>query len=156
MRHQRRLLVQAALIVLVLIVALVLWRTAAHNLSARDLRSGFGFLRDPAGFDIGETLIDYSPRDSYGRAFLVGLLNTVRVALAGIVAATIIGVLIGLGQLARNRLIGAICTAYVEVARNIPLLVQLLAIYLALTQLLPDLTTPLHLWGGALLSTAGL
>jgi len=154
--RQRRLLIQAAVVVLLLVAAAVLWRTAAHNLSAQQLRSGFGFLRDPAGFDIGETLIDYSPRDAYARAFLVGLLNTVRVALAGIVTATIVGVLIGLGQLARNRLIGVLCTAYVEVARNIPLLVQLLAIYLALTQLLPDLTTPLHLWGGALLSKAGL
>jgi general L-amino acid transport system permease protein len=152
----RRVLAQAAFAVAVATLAALLVVVVSGNLAAQGIRGGFGFLHDPAGFDIGESLIDFSPRSSYGQAFLVGLLNTLRVALAGIVAATAVGFAIGLGQLARNRLVARLCGLWVEVLRNIPLLIQLLAIYLALTELLPEVTEPLALPGGALLSKAGL
>jgi general L-amino acid transport system permease protein len=154
--RSRRILAQAALAIVLAALVALLVRAVAGNLAAQNIRTGFDFLRDPAGFDIGESLIAYSPRSSYGQAFLVGVLNTLRVALAGIVAATLVGFAIGLGQLARNRLVAGLCGLWVELLRNIPLLIQLLAIYLALTELLPDVTEPLALPGGALLSKSGL
>jgi general L-amino acid transport system permease protein len=152
----RRIAAQVALAAALIALAVLLVGLVSRNLAAQGIRAGFAFLAEPAGFDIGETLIEHSPRASYGHAFLVGLLNTLRVALAGIVASTVVGFAIGVGQLARNRLVAGLCGLWVEVLRNIPLLIQLLAIYLALTELLPDLTDPLALPGGALLSKAGL
>lgn len=152
----RRILAQAAFVVGLITIAALLIGVVRDNLASQGIRAGFDFLGDPAGFDIGEAPIEYSPRSSYGRAFLVGLVNTLRVALAGIVAATAVGFAVGLGQLARNRLFAGLCGLWVEVLRNIPLLIQLLAIYLALTELLPEVTEPLALPGGALLSKAGL
>lgn len=152
----RRVLTQAAIAAVVAALIVVLVRAIAANLAAQNIRAGFGFLADPAGFDIGEALIDYSPRSSYGRAFAVGVLNTLRVAAAGIVAATLLGFAVGLGRLARNRLVASLSGLWVELLRNVPLLLQLLAVYLALTELLPDVTEPLALPGGALLSKSGL
>jgi general L-amino acid transport system permease protein len=152
----RRLLAQVALAVVLVALVALLVRTVTANLAAQNIRAGLDFLADPAGFDIGETLIEYTPRSSYGRAFAVGVLNTLRVAAAGIVAATLIGFAIGLGRLSRNRLLAGVCGLWVEGLRNVPLLLQLLAGYLALTELLPDVTDALALPGGALLSKVGL
>lgn len=152
----RRVLTQAAIAAIVAALIYLLVRAVAANLAAQNIRTGFGFLADPAGFDIGEALIEFSPRSSYGRAFAVGVLNTLRVAAAGIVAATLVGFAIGLGRLARNRLVAGLSGLWVELLRNVPLLLQLLAVYLALTELLPDMTEPLALPGGGLLSKSGL
>ena len=76
-----------------------------HNLSVRNISTGFGFLHREAGFAIGETAISYSPTDTYGRAIVVGLFNTLRVAVIGIVLATILGTLIGIGRLSKNWLV---------------------------------------------------
>ena len=155
-RRGREWLVQGALAVaLVALVALVA-RNVGANLEARGIRSGFGFLADPAGFNIGELLIDYTARDSYLRAFAAGMANTLRVSLAGIVLATLLGVLVGLLRLARHPLVRGVCGAWVEVFRNIPLLIQLLAIYLLVTELLPDSSAALAIPGVALLSKEGL
>jgi len=91
-----------------------------HNLSVRNIATGFGFLHREAGFAIGETLISYTPQDTYGRAILVGLLNTLRVAVIGIVLATILGTIIGIARLSKNWLIAKLASIYVEVMRNIP------------------------------------
>lgn len=127
----------------------------AASLEARQINSGFGFLRDPAGFDIGELPFDYNARDSTLRAFAVGMANTLRVALAGIVLASALGLIVGLMRLAPHRLVNWWGSAYVEVFRNTPLLVQLLVIYLLATEWLPDSSAALSS-RGALLSNQGL
>lgn len=155
-RRLREWLVQGALALLLMALAVGLALNVAANLEARQIRSGFDFLADRAGFDIGEALIRYSAADDYLRAFAVGMLNTLRVALAGIVAATLLGVAVGLMRLSRHPLVAFLGTAHVEVYRNIPLIIQLLAIYLVVTELLPDSTQAISLGGAGLLSKAGL
>jgi general L-amino acid transport system permease protein len=155
-RHGRAFAYQALALCALLGAGWFLWHNTADNLAARQIRSGFGFLAQPAGFDIGETLIPYTSRDSYLRAFAVGIGNTLRVALAGIVLATLLGTLIGIGRLARNPLVRGLCTAYVEALRNIPLIIQLFAWYLVITELLPGATEPVRIGSGAFLSKSGL
>lgn len=121
----RSIIYQALAIGGVLLVAWYLISTTMANLEARRIASGFGFLTREAGFGIGEHVIDYSPADSYFRALVVGLLNTLRVAVMGIVLATILGTIIGIARLSKNWLISRLALGYVEVARNLPLLVQL-------------------------------
>ena len=124
----------------VLALAAVAWAVwflvsnTLHNLSVRNIATGFGFLNREAGFAIGETPIAYTPANDYGRAILVGLLNTLRVAVIGIVLATILGTLIGIGRLSKNWLVAKITSVYVEVMRNVPLLLQLFFWYALITE----------------------
>src|ERR1043165_7849382 len=102
-------------------------RNAADNLARAKIASGFGFWNQPAGFDISQTLIEYSAQaGTYGRAFWVGLLNTLLVAAIGIVLATIVGFLVGIARLSKNFLLAKLSAGYVEIVRNVPLLLQLL------------------------------
>jgi general L-amino acid transport system permease protein len=155
-RRAREWLLQGALVLVIAAVLVGLTQNISANLAARQIRSGFGFLDDPAGFNIGELLFDYSARDSYLRAFAVGMANTVRVSIAGIVLASALGVAVGLMRLTRHALVAKLGSAYVEVFRNTPLLIQLLAIYLLATELLPESSGALSLDGVALLSKQGL
>ncbi|HWK71471.1 amino acid ABC transporter permease [Pollutimonas sp. M17] len=146
-------------VVAVAILALVAWfmlSNTARNLATMQIRSGFGFLSQPAGFDIGEGLVAYASSDSYLRAFLVGVSNTVRVALAGIVLATVLGTLVGIGRLSRNFLLRKLCDGFVETLRNIPLLIQLLGWYLVITELLPTAHEAIQLLPHTYLSKSGL
>jgi general L-amino acid transport system permease protein len=99
--------------------------------------SGFGFLNTTAGFDIIQHLIPYSETSTYGRVLLVGLFNTLLVAVLGIIFATILGFIIGIGQLSSNWLVAKLCIAYVEVLRNVPLLLQIFFWYFAVLRALP-------------------
>ncbi|HRZ01761.1 MAG TPA: ABC transporter permease subunit [Burkholderiaceae bacterium] len=155
-RRRREWWTQGTLALLLVALGVGLALNVTANLEARQIRSGFGFLADRAGFDIGETLIRYSAADDYLRAFAVGMLNTLRVALGGIVMATVIGVTVGLMRLSRHPLVAFLGTAHVEVYRNIPLIIQLLAIYLIITELLPDASNAVSLGGAGLLSKSGL
>jgi general L-amino acid transport system permease protein len=155
-RRGRALVHQAALLAALVAVLAFLWHNTAENLAARQIRSGFDFLSQPAGFDIGESPLEFTPRDTLLRAFVVGVVNTLRVAVPGIVVATLLGVAVGVGRLSRNLLLRALCTAYVEVLRNIPLIIQLFGWYLVITELLPVATEPLRLPAGAFLSKSGL
>ncbi len=155
-RRRREWLLQGVLATLLIALIAGLALNTAANLEARQIRTGFGFLGDPAGFDVGEALIEYSTRDTYLRAFTAGMLNTLRVAAAGVVLATVLGAAIGLARLAQHPLLAGFAAVWVEVSRNIPLLIQLLAIYLVVTELLPDATVPLSLAGLGLLSKQGL
>src|SRR5438552_11678422 len=96
------------------------------NLRRQNIATGFGFLDREAAFGIGESLIAYSPADTYARAFLVGLANTLYVSAIGIVLATILGTVMGLARLSRNWLVAKLAAIYVETFRNIPLALQLL------------------------------
>src|SRR6201995_403682 len=95
------------------------------NLRRQNIASGFGFLDREAAFGIGESLIAYSPADTYSRAFLVGLTNTLYVAVLGIVLATVLGTVMGIARLSGNWLIRKLAQIYVETFRNVPLLLQL-------------------------------
>jgi general L-amino acid transport system permease protein len=126
------------------------------NLQRAHIASGFGFLWARAGFDISQTLIPYSPEMSYGRAFLVGLLNTLLVAALGIVFASIIGFMLGIARLSKNWLIAQIATVYIETLRNIPVLLQLLFWYKAVLSVLPSPRQGFNLIFDAKLSNRGL
>jgi general L-amino acid transport system permease protein len=108
-----------------------------ENLDRQGIASGFGFLDRPAGFGIPQTLIEYSELSSNWRVFWVGLLNTILVAVIGIVLATILGFAIGLARLSSNWLVARLATVYIEVIRNVPLLLQILFWYFAVLQALP-------------------
>jgi general L-amino acid transport system permease protein len=120
----------------------------------RGIQSGFGFLTQPAGFDIGELPISYDALDPYWKAFLIGLLNTLRVAIIGIVLTTVLGTLLGIGRFSRNAIVRGVCYGYVELFRNIPVLLQLLMWYLLFTEWLPDPFHPVRL-GNFYLSKGG-
>lgn len=138
-------------------LAYIAIQIAADNLARSHVASGFGFWNVTAGFDISQTLIDYSPQSStYGRAFWVGLLNTLVVAAAGIVLATILGFAIGVARLSRNYLVERLATCYVESIRNVPLLLQLLFWYNAVLNALPGFAASFVLPGGVLLNNRGL
>lgn len=146
------------LLALLGVVALLGWLVynTQANMAARGIRSGWDFLRQTAGFDIGEQPIAFESTDTYLRAFVVGLLNTLRVAFAGIVLSTLLGALVGVGRFSRNLPVRALCRGYVELFRNVPLLVQLLVWYLLLVEYLPD-TTEAWTWGQSVfLSKSGL
>ena len=129
----------------------------AQNLARAHIASGFGFWNNTAGFDISQTLIDYSPStSSFGRAFWVGLLNTLLVAAIGIVLATVLGFIIGIARLSRNWLVARLAGGYVELVRNVPLLLQLLFWYNAVLKSLPQLRGSVPLPGGAILNNRGL
>jgi general L-amino acid transport system permease protein len=145
-----------ALLAALLLAGAWVWHNTRENLASRQIRSGFGFLLQPAGFDIGEGLVPYGPSDTYLRAFAVGVANTLRAAVVGIALATVLGTLVGVGRLSRNALVRATCTAYVEVMRNIPLILQLFAWYMVITELLPEAATPLQLAPHVYLSKGGL
>ncbi|MEN3111675.1 amino acid ABC transporter permease [Uliginosibacterium paludis] len=151
-----RLLPQAVLLLAVL--ALLLWfgHNVLENLRGRGIRAGFDFLSDPAGFEIGESLFAYDSGQPLWRAFLTGTANTLRVALPAIVLSTILGSLIGLGRLASHAVPRAVCTTLVETLRNIPLLLQLLMCYFALTSLLPEASAAISPMPGTLLTKGGL
>lgn len=122
-----------------LIVAAV-WFLAHNtllNMKIRGIQSGFDFLTGAAGFDIGESLYAFDSAQPYWQAFLVGLTNTLRVAILGIVLTTLLGTLLGIGRFSRNALVRGICYAYVEFFRNVPVLLQLLMWYLFFTEALP-------------------
>jgi general L-amino acid transport system permease protein len=127
-------------VLLLLALAALFWmivNNTATNLRNQNIASGFDFLDYTAGFDISQTLIDYKNTSSYGRAFLVGLVNTLVVASIGIVLATALGFVVGIARLSTNWLIAKISAAYVEVARNVPLLLQLFFWYFAVLRNLP-------------------
>jgi general L-amino acid transport system permease protein len=152
----RGLVYQALLVLAVAVLGWLLWANTLENMRLRGIRGGFDFLRDPAGFDIGESWLHYESNQPYWRAFLVGLLNTLRVALAGIVLATLLGTLLGIGRFSRNALVRGLCSAYVECFRNIPLLLQLLTWYLLLTEYLPLPAEALRIGDWFFLSKSGL
>jgi general L-amino acid transport system permease protein len=148
----------AQLLVLGAVVALgyYLVSNLLVNLEERRIRTGFGFLDQQAGFAIGESIISFEPTDSYGRAFVAGLLNTLRVSLLGIVLATLLGIVMGIARLSTNWLVAKLASIYVEVTRNIPLLLQLFFWYTVITQLLPAVREALTLLPGVVLSKSGL
>lgn len=121
-RRYRSMTIQIVALIGFLALLGFLVYNAAVNLARLDKELGFGFLWDSAGYDINQRLIDYTSQSTHLRAAAVGLLNTLLVAAMGCVTATILGVLIGVGRLSKNWLISRLCTIYVEMFRNVPVL----------------------------------
>ncbi len=128
------------LIVLVLFALAVAWllNNTVQNLAARGKEFNFGFLWQRAGYDIGQQLIPYNNDDNHFRALLIGLLNTLVVAVLGCIFATILGVIIGVLRLSRNWLVSRLMTVYVEMFRNVPLLLWILLSYVILSEVTPQ------------------
>ena len=154
-RAFRGLVYQALALVLIALALLYLGHNTLINMRERGIQSGFDFLTQTAGFDIGESLFPFDASQPYWQAFLIGLSNTLRVALIGIVLATLIGTLVGVGRFSRNALVRGVCSAYVEIFRNIPILLQLLMWYLLFTEVLPAASEAWQV-GSVYLSKGGL
>ncbi len=146
-------------VLLCVIIAFLVYSAASNaleNLERAHIASGFGFWENTAGFDISQSLIDYSTASTYGRAFWVGLLNTLLVAGLGIVLATILGFIVGIMRLSKNWVVSHMAAGYVELVRNLPLLLQLLFWYNAVLKALPELRDSLTFPGGTFLNNRGL
>jgi general L-amino acid transport system permease protein len=146
---------QAILFVVLMAVLGLLGQTLAENLSRAGITLGFAFLSRPTNFEIGETLIAYSSQSSFGRAVVVGLINTLGVSAAGCLIATLIGVALGIARLSSNPLLTGSVRAYVEIIRNTPLLLQLF-FWNSLLQALPPSRQALEPLPGLLLSNRGI
>ncbi len=152
-----------ALISQIILVALVVWfgyeivNNTLVNLEKRKIASGFGFLNTTASFGIIQSLIPYSEASSYGRVFLVGLLNTILVGVIGILFATVLGFLVGIMRLSKNWVVSKIATVYVETLRNLPLLLQIFFWYFGVLSALPSARNSLSLFGDSVfLNSRGL
>src|ERR1700688_3079415 len=149
------LLWQIAVVGITIAIVGWLWSNALHNLSVRRISTGFAFLGREAGMPIADAWLAYSPKNTYLRAFIVGIVNTLRVAVIGIVLATVLGTMIGIARLSSNWLLSRLAAVYVEVLRDIPLLLQLLFWYV-LMQGLPAARAAWMPVGGVFLSNRGL
>jgi len=147
---------QAVLIGILIVLVGWLLHNTLGNMRMRGIQSGFDFLLDPAGFDIGESMFTFTSTQTYGAAFLAGLFNTLRVSCIAIVICTLWGTVLGIGRLSGNALARGLCYAYTELFRNIPLLLQLLMWYVVMVELMPDTEAPLHFRDWVLLSKEGL
>jgi general L-amino acid transport system permease protein len=153
----RRLAYQAAAIVVAFLIAWYLVHNTLVNLEERRIASGFAFLGREAGFEIGESaFLRYGAADSYLRALLVGLTNTLQVALIGIVLATLVGTAVGLFRLSKNLLLRSLAGVYVEFIRNSPLLVQLFFWYTVIAEVLPSPREALQPLPGVFLTNRGI
>ena len=154
--EKRGWIFQAVLFIAIAYFAYSAFDNAVENLRKQKIASGFGFWNTVAGFDIGQRLIEYTNTSSYGRAFWVGLFNTLLVAVIGIFFATLLGFLIGISRLSKNWLVNKLATIYVELIRNTPLLLQLLFWYNAVLKALPEVRDSAKLPGGSFLNNRGL
>ncbi|MEB8434427.1 ABC transporter permease subunit [Cocleimonas sp. KMM 6892] len=150
-------------ILTVVIIGCFFWyliSNTAHNLELRGMNSGFGFLNVAAGFDPGFKLISYTPGiGTYGRIFLIGILNTLYVSFLAIIACTVLGFFIGILRLSNNWLISKVALTFIEIFRNTPLLIQLIFWYVGVFSILPQIKNSLDLSAGAevvLLNNRGL
>jgi general L-amino acid transport system permease protein len=137
LKNKKRLIPQVLTLLFIVLLISYFTFNAQVNMDNRGIAFGFGFLTQEASFDIGFSLIDYDGSRSYARAFLVGLLNTLLVSVIGIIIATLIGVTVGIGRLSSNYLVAKFAEVYVEIFRNIPLLLQLFFWYFAALRALP-------------------
>src|SRR5580698_10485410 len=146
-------------IVVVGAVGFLAWYLVSNtveNLARQKIASGYHYLEREAGFEIGDTMIAYSPASTYARAIFVGLLNTIKVAVLGIVLSTILGTMIGVGRLSPNWLLAKICECYVETFRNVPLLLWLFLFYKLISEAFPGPRQAINVLDSFFLSNRGL
>ena len=146
-------LVSVVFVVSLLVFFVANLRSAADE---RGLSLGFDFLGQEAGFPIGESVIDYDPGDSFLHAFAVGIINTLKAAMLGVLLATVLGIVVGLARLSSNWLVRNLAGVYIQIIRNVPLLVQLFFWYFAVFQALPLVQQAIRLPGPVYLSNRGM
>ncbi len=154
-----RVLRATAQIVSVIIVVFAVLFVIGNVLDAAEKRGfslGFDFLQEESGFVISESVIDYDGSDTFQRAFLAGVLNTLKVALLGIVVAIILGITVGVARISTNWLVSRIANVYIEIFRNVPLLIQLFFWYFGVFLLLPSVQESIRWPGPVFLSTRGV
>ena len=151
-----KLLAQLIFIVVLVVVTAYLYINVTTNLARQGLTMGYGFMNNPASFGIGESFLSYDPSNTYARALLVGLVNTLVVSGLGIVLTTIVGVLAGVARLSSNWLINKFAAAYVGVIRNTPLLLQLMFWYFGVIIQLPAVRQAITLPGPVFLTQRGI
>lgn len=154
--RRRDIQVQALFLVALVLLISVIAVVTSDNLSRLSVKTGYGFLFEKASFELGESLIPFTAGDTYLRAFAVGILNTLKVAVLGIVLSTFVGLIIALGQLSPSVVIVRICRAYIETIRNVPLLMQLIFWHTFLTRGLPTVRRALSPVEGVYLTNRGL
>lgn len=154
--QNRALLFQVLLAIGVIFFFYYIVNNALYNLEQRGITTGFAFLKQKAGFGIIQSLIPYNESNTYGRTFLVGLLNTVLVSVLGIICATILGFIIGVARLSSNWLVSKTAAVYIETFRNLPLLLQIFFWYFAVLRALPSARNSLHLGEFAFLNIRGI
>jgi general L-amino acid transport system permease protein len=147
---------QVLVLLVVLIIAAIMVNNVTVNFRKLGLNFGFGFINSPASFGIGDSAIPYSSTDSFGRALLVGLVNTLRVIIFGILFATVLGIIVGIARLSDNWLVRKLASVYVEIFRNTPLLLQLFFIYTVGFLSLPRVADSMQLPGPTFLSNQGI
>ena len=152
----RSVVVQVALLVTVAALIVILAHNTYVNLKSRNIASGFDFLNKTAGFDIIQSPISYSSSSSYGRAIMVGFLNTLLISVLGIAAATLIGFFMGVMRLSKNWLVSRLAACYIEFFRNVPLLLQIIFFYQVVLSPLPGPKQAISVLDSFFLSNRGL
>jgi general L-amino acid transport system permease protein len=140
------ILLQAIFALIVIFAGVFFFTNALTSMRQIGMSFGFDFLGKMASFDIGDKVIDFSSTDTYGKAILVGILNTIRVAFIGIILATILGFIVGVSRLSNNWLARTVATVYVEIFRNTPLLVQIFIWFYAVFLSFPIIEKSLDIW----------
>lgn len=154
---KRSFVFQSLLLALVVFAGYWLFQNTQANLAKRDIATGFGFLNQEAAFDISETTwLDFTPEDTYLKAFAVGVLNTLKVSVIGIVFSILLGTLLGIARLSSNWLVNKVSSAIIEGLRNTPLLLQLFFWYVVLTESLPHPRRAWEMLPHVFLSNRGL
>lgn len=133
-----------------------IFQNTLQNMESRGITTGFDFLNNPAGFGILMSLVEYDESHTYGRTFVVGLLNTLLVSVLGIVFATLLGFVMGVARLSKNWLLSKIATVYIETLRNIPLLLQIFFWYFAVLQTMPGPRQSLNFGDGLFINNRGI
>ena len=151
-----QMLAQVIFMVLLALAAGYLYVNVTANLQRQGLTVGYGFMKNPASFDIGESYIPYEASDTYQHALTVGLVNTLVISVVGILLTTVVGVLAGVARLSSNWLVNKFAAAYVGVIRNTPLIIQLMFWYFGVIIQLPSVREAIELPGPTYLTNRGV
>ncbi len=153
---KRGMVFQIVVLLLALSIGYTLFTNTQANLERQSIATGFGFLQNEAGFEIGESTIEYSAADSYGQALLVGALNTLKVSFIGIIFTLILGTIVGIARLSHNWLVSRLAGMFIEVMQNIPILLQLFFWYAIFSEAFPAPRLALNPLSGVFLCNRGL
>jgi general L-amino acid transport system permease protein len=154
--EKRAIVFQIVALLVVAFVSYYLYTNTQANLERQSIATGFDFLENEAGFEIGESVIEYSAADRYSDALLVGALNTVKVSFIGIILTVLLGTIIGVSRLSKNWLVAKLSAGYIELMQNIPILLQLFFWYAIFYESFPSPRQALHPFAGVFLSNRGL
>ena len=152
----RGILYQIFTACLVALLGYYLISNVQNNMEKQAIASGFGFMEKEAAFELGESIIEYSAADSYGRALVVGILNTLKISFIGMILTTMLGVIIGVSTLSSNWLVSKLSTAYVELLQNIPVLLQLFFFYALFYEAFPSPRQALNPFYGLFITNRGV